>query len=413
MATNLTSILIKPINSVLQTSSALQGYESPLVINFLNNFKIDTFLQKVASNLLEAAFLPELGRIIGTSEDDFLSSSKQTNQQIFGLGGNDTLFTGAGNDILVGGKGKDILNPGFGDDIVIGEDGDDEPRGNFGDDILFGGKGIDFLNGGPGSDFMDGGPGNDILFGNGDSGNGEGSVDIDGNDILIGRDGDDTVVGEEGNDILFGDNGDDTIFGSADDDLIFGGSGNDRIGGGPGNNIIYAGKGNDIAAGADGIDYIDAGSGNDLLLGFSGNDTLLGGSGDDKLVGVDSLYPIFGFGKGEIDSLTGGQGRDTFVLGDEGNVYYNDNNPTTIGTEDYALITDFNPNGVDKIQLSGSPTDYFLDASPSGLAFGTAIFFGATNPLPGEPLPELISIVQGVTLQNLDLGNPNQFIFVA
>ena len=409
MNPNLNFSLMTLVNSVREVSSALQGYKSPPIVNFLQNLEIDTFLQNKETALLEAASLPELNRIVGTSEADFLSRSNESNQQIFGLDGSDILFSLSGNDIHFSGDGDDILNSGYGNDILIAGDGKDETRSNQGDDIIFGGQGLDFLPGGSGSDFLSGGPDDDFIFGNGDFG----TNDANGTDILIGDNGDDRLVGEEGSEIIIGGNGDDITFGAIDNDLILGGSGDDRLSGGSENDLVYGEKGNDILTGVTGDDLVDGGIGNDMVFGFSGNDTLLGDQGHDRLIGVDPIFLEFGFGKGDIDFLTGGGDRDTFVLGDADNVYYNDSNSTSTGIEDYALITDFNFSGIDKIQLSGSPTDYFLDASPSGLASGTAIFLGRIDPLAGEPLPELIGIVEEATVQNLDLTNPNQFVFAA
>ena len=130
---------------------------------------------------------------------------------------------------------------------------------------------------------------------------------------------------------------------------------------------------------------------NDTILGLAGNDTLNGNEGNDILQG-SSLTTA-----GEIDNLTGGIGADTFVLGTPARVFYDDNNDTTDGTSDYALITDFNPN-VDIIQLGWSKDKYILGAVPEGLPDGTGIYLDKL----GEEQDELIAIVQGVT--GLDLN---------
>ncbi|HAG82532.1 MAG TPA: hypothetical protein DCL61_15555 [Cyanobacteria bacterium UBA12227] len=130
---------------------------------------------------------------------------------------------------------------------------------------------------------------------------------------------------------------------------------------------------------------------NDTILGLAGNDTLNGNEGNDILQG-SSLTTA-----GEIDNLTGGIGADTFVLGTPARVFYDDNNDTTDGAGDYALITDFNPN-VDIIQLGWSKDKYILGAVPDGLPDGTAIFLDKV----GDEPDELIAIVQGVT--GLDLN---------
>jgi Ca2+-binding RTX toxin-like protein len=89
-------------------------------------------------------------------------------------------------------------------------------------------------------------------------------------------------------------------------------------------------------------------NGNDILAGNSGNDSLFGGVGDDILNGTDKVS----LGKGEQDTLTGGEGADTFVLGDVNNRYYLGN-----GDLDFATVTDFAPL-VDSVQVHGSATNY-------------------------------------------------------
>ena len=69
------------------------------------------------------------------------------------------------------------------------------------------------------------------------------------------------------------------------------------------------------------------------LTGAGGNDTVIGGKGKDILTGTDSTAR----GVGEVDILTGGGGRDRFVLGDSSGAYY-----VGQGNNDYAMITDFN-----------------------------------------------------------------------
>ena len=62
---------------------------------------------------------------------------------------------------------------------------------------------------------------------------------------------------------------------------------------------------------------------------------------------------------GERDTLTGGADRDTFFLGNVTQVFYDDRNRASVGTGDYALITDFNTNN-DVIQLKGTSDNYVL-----------------------------------------------------
>jgi Ca2+-binding RTX toxin-like protein len=138
----------------------------------------------------------------------------------------------------------------------------------------------------------------------------------------------------------------------------------------------------------------------EMLVGLRGNDRLNGRGGNDILIGVNpnTRTP----GRNEIDQLTGGPGRDLFVLGDQQRVFYDDGKRNSAGLKDYALIKDFNRQQ-DAIQLHGKVSDYRLGSAPQGLPKGNAIFLetGRTD--------ELIAIVQGNG--KLDL-NSSMFQFV-
>jgi len=143
-------------------------------------------------------------------------------------------------------------------------------------------------------------------------------------------------------------------------------------------------------------------AGNDILVGGIGNDTLIGGEGSDRLIGVNARTQP---GLNEVDELTGGTGADTFVLaqlppGGETVNFYDDGDINTAGTEDYALITDFELD-IDAIALAGEASDYSLGASPEGT--GVYINDGTS--------PELIAIVAGIEVDSLSLNNSSQFVF--
>ena len=235
----------------------------------------------------------------------------------------DNIFGTGQADLIQGFRGNDVLNGLGGNDIIKGGDGEDNISGGKGNDTLRGGNDADFLKGEGGNDKLFGGNGRDALRGG------------DGSDSLYGGNEGDSLKGEGGNDKLFGGNGWDDLFG---------GDGNDTLYGGKDRDALYGENGNDVLCGQED---------GDLLLGNGGNDTLYGGDGDDRLFGT---Y-VSDNGKGEIDILNGGAGRDTFYLA----VFYRSPSGTIAyvgeGDRDYALIKDFEI-GKDTIRLTGSSDDY-------------------------------------------------------
>jgi hypothetical protein len=126
------------------------------------------------------------------------------------------------------------------------------------------------------------------------------------------------------------------------------------------------------------------------ITGTAGNDVLLGTSGSDRISGV----PASGtqIGKGTKDVLTGLGGSDLFILGDSRGVFYNDGKNGSTGTGDYVRITDFGAD--DKLQLTGSPSDYFqAQRTIDGLS-GNAIYYDSNNNGALDSRDELIALVQ-------------------
>ena len=118
-----------------------------------------------------------------------------------------------------------------------------------------------------------------------------------GNDIFYGEAGDDRIFGGSGNDTINGYLGNDTINGEQDNDIIFGGDNEDKI---------WGGKGDDTINGGDGNDSIQGDDNNDVLIGGVGSDILNGGFDDDVLYGGTDK---------DQDTLIGGLGKTTFLLG--------------------------------------------------------------------------------------------------
>lgn len=127
---------------------------------------------------------------------------------------------------------------------------------------------------------------------------------------------------------------------------------NNRGGGNPnqptqGDDIINGTSGNDTLTGLGGNDKLYGQNGNDTLYGEGGNDYLNGGAGNDYLDGYSSNP-----NSPDLDTLEGGAGADTFVLGNSRQgMFYLGNGQATI--VDYNFRDDY-------IQLRGNRNQYRL-----------------------------------------------------
>ena len=359
-----------------------------------------------------------------TGNDTFTGTALR--DVIKGLEGDDTLSGGAGNDYLDGGAGIDTLDGGDGDDIFIVDNEADVVTDSSGIDrvnaavsyILAAGSGVENLTltgaaiNGTGNEL------NNIIIGNA---NANTLIGGGGNDKLDGGTGDDTMSGGTGNDVYVVDSVSDTITENAGEGIdrvnssidfslvgfelenltltgsvALNGTGNafdNSIVGNAIANTLTGGDGNDNMNGQNGDDTISGDIGNDILIGGNGNDILDGGVGNDILSGGTTGFYASGTSRaaGQIDTLTGGLGADTFVLGINAQMlnFYDDGDAATDGTADYALIMDFE-SGTDKIQLKGSSADYTLGSTTVGAGTGVYLING------GGP-NELLALVQGTT----------------
>jgi Ca2+-binding RTX toxin-like protein len=142
------------------------------------------------------------------------------------------------------------------------------------------------------------------------------------------------------------------------------------------------------------------------IFGLLGNDQLDGKAGNDKLFGC---YSEVGGGRNEIDQLTGGAGKDTFVLGVDSGVLYNDGNNKNRGVKDYVVVKDFTA-GQDKLQLKGNKSDYFLGASPISGEKGQGLFYDSNNNSKLDSTDELIGLLQGSKLSASNTINNAIFV---
>lgn len=257
--------------------------------------------------------------VIGSAFDDLLIGADDINE-MWGGDGRDYLIGLGGSDILHGGSGvANHLQGGFGDDdyyvdaldtiTEFANQGYDQVftsrdrynlaanleeliytgasafvgGGNNRDNLLQGGAGNDYLNGRGGNDVLRGGEGMDVadyLF----------AVDeviVNLADAIATNDGDDGIDSLESIEGVRGSNHDDLITGSGLANLLDGAGGDDTLNGG------------------DGADTLRGAAGEDILIGGAGADMIVGGDDDDYLSG----------GEGAANTLQGGRGDDTYVVG--------------------------------------------------------------------------------------------------
>jgi len=192
-----------------------------------------------------------MAKIYGKSNADYIND-QESDDIIYGFGGNDRIILFSGNDYIDGGDGDDEINAFFSEkkELMVYTVG-------LGNKTIFGGNGNDVIYCGSSASTIDGGQGEDYI-----NGSGEG-------DLISGGLGNDTVVG---------------------------GVGNDSIDGGTGDDALYGGDGNDSLTGGIGDDHLNGGNGDDNLLGNDGTDVLNGGDGNDLFKILNSQTRIFDSG---------------------------------------------------------------------------------------------------------------------
>jgi Ca2+-binding RTX toxin-like protein len=179
-------------------------------------------------------------------------------------------------------------------------------------------------------------------------------------------------------------------------------NGNDLLKGGSGNDNINALAGDDTISGGSGNDSLQGNTGNDKLYGEDGFDTLLGGPGNDNLNGGggnDRLDAFYNTRTGEVDTLTGGAGADTFVIGGRfGGAGFNG----YLGNS-WAILADFKPSEGDKIQVFGKKSDLTYQV-------GNQVGYNATDTAVRWQ-GDVLFVAQNVSISALDkLSN---FTFIA
>jgi len=273
-------------------------------------------------------------------------------------GGADTITGDAGSDVILGGSDADTLH---GDDaagtsagldlgdILIGDTGKVVYNTFTGASVLRDVESLDVSTASGGDDDVTGNAGNDILIG----GIAQDSLYGDALDANVGDvDGDDLILGDNG-ELRFGDDGVLDLMASyedglGDDDEIAGNAGNDRAIGGYGNDIIDGNGAGNLAPEADGDDILIGDNGEivleavgqvaeirsyDVDTGFAADDTIQGHGGSDVIIGglgADDLH-------GDASDLTTANDAADVILGDNGELFYNDTFQNIPGDGDPAI----------------------------------------------------------------------------
>ncbi len=162
--------------------------------------------------------------------------------------------------------------------------------------------------------------------------------------------------------------------------------------------------------------YFTASESSDVVTGFGAKTQLYGVSVVTVVGDIGSqTYDIRLTTKGnnEIDTLVGGAGEDQFVVGvgritsstatAQGNIQPFYLNSKDVGTDDYALIQNFEK-GKDTIIIGGTPNDYTLVSNGFG---GNYLIYTSSNSKIGKQ-NDLVAVVEG----NPDLAmlNPSDAI---
>lgn len=250
-----------------------------------------------------------MAQLIGTNAGDWIIGTN-ARDIIYGLGGNDWFEGFAGNDELYGGSGFDTADYSrIGRAVTLLPGGFIE-KGGLGRDLM---RNVEQVVGAAGL--------SNTIDGSGGSGTASFNINLASNSLFI-------------NNV--------PTLGTLSFSVV--------------NFVNVRGTPNaDQIVGNASANLIQGGSGNDVLVGGGGNDTVQGGRGADVINGTNRVSGGFG----EIDFLTGGNGPDLFVVGDNLGSYYRSG-----GFNDYAVITDMNFN--DFIQLGAGET---YQAFINGAAF--------------------------------------------
>ncbi|MEL6476443.1 MAG: hypothetical protein AAFR17_03875 [Pseudomonadota bacterium] len=231
----------------------------------------------------------------------------------------------------------------------------------------------------------------------------------------------DVLRGNATDEAFDGKGGNDQIFGRLGDDFLSGGAGNDTLDGSGGNDSLLGGSGNDLLIGGNGADFLDGGAGRDTasyadtnrrvqadlenrftggndargdiltdiedLIGSLSNDSLRGDSEDNTLTGLNGSDRLFGrggddsliggtlndvlYGNAGADEMSGGAGNDRYI--------YFAASDSRVGGRDRDVITDFDVQGNDRIELFRLDADITRGGNQAFDFIGSAGFSGTAG----------------------------------
>ncbi|MFP5075877.1 calcium-binding protein [Rhizobium sp. YIM 134829] len=289
--------------------------------------------------------------IDGTDGNDRIVQGSDVAVEIYGYGGNDSIYlnrtddlgggnyvdAGSGNDTVVNYfEGDNDIDLGAGNDTYIADiraadvDAYDVVNGEGGNDLFevnseqseyYGGSGNDTFRSVGFNNFFNGGSGVDtisyILQDEDDDQAGQGvEIDLAAGEAIInddqiedlvsienatGTDSADDIYGSSARNVLRGENGSDLLDGRAGNDDLYGGNGNDDL---------YGGNGLDDLIGGLGSDYLEGGKGADVFIFDSIRESVVGKNRDvidDFRASEDDLVDLSG-----IDANTTRGGNQDF-----------------------------------------------------------------------------------------------------
>jgi len=264
---------------------------------------IETFRFADGTTLSYSQLLARGFDLTGTAGDDQITGTNVVDR-ISGMAGNDALDGRAGADVLAGG------------------DGDDTLTGLAGNDMLQGGAGRDLLDGGTGTDTMQGGTSHDtyVLDSFGDvvieaANEGTDTVQSTLLAYTLGTNVEHLILTGTGPSAGFGNALKNELIGNSAANLLDGKGGADTLTGGGGDDLYIVDHAGDsvVEASNEGIDTVVSGITHSLsinvenlrLIGFSA----ISGTGNASDNVLNGLLNLAG------NTLTGGAGNDTYVLG--------------------------------------------------------------------------------------------------